>query len=77
MGMAIRIKIVEVMSPPTAESARDDQICLFPSSTWIKTMGNIPKTVVTVVRKMGLTLSLAPFKTASRRERPCLLLRLI
>ena len=44
--MAIRIKMVELVSPPTAERAKEDQICFFPTSTWIKIIGNIPKTVV-------------------------------
>ena len=65
------------MRPPTAESAKVDQICLLPTSTWIKIRGNIPSIVVLVVRKMGLTLSLAPCKTASKRGIPCFLLRLI
>ena len=68
--MVIRMKMVELMSPPTAERAKEAQIWRRPASTWINTKGSIPRTVVPVVMKIGRILSLAPWITASRRGRP-------
>ena len=56
----MKMKTVELRSPPTAERARDAQICFFPASSCINTKGSIPKTVVPVVMNMGLILSRAP-----------------
>jgi hypothetical protein len=77
MGMTTRMKMVELINPPTAERAKDDQILCLPTSSWIKTRGSMPRTVVLEVRKMGRILSREPFRTASRRGSPSLLFKLI